>query len=331
MVIAFANLAIITWETAQPLIVAWCVYQMAARAPYLIIATAIVYPMITIQFPYGVLLPFFREVYTVRYFRPQLQKHLSRLCLEGNKRLEDLFLPGESRDKGPTVQMARDVLTPLVDSLLRDPLFIARGIILFLWLLWMSPSLGSLLAAGMMLDIWITLLMEARLNPLYRQLRTAELRVKGIENELFDLRRQSDVYLEISLPVWASEWDYHRTRECAEARERARLETLWNSSWDEYIEVTAKVETRRLIFQSPLREGASWAMRLGMMLLVGWWVHTGDATLPEYLVLTSLVSRANDPMYVIFNWQQQLMQYREVLRRLEILTGKRFLGPRVTK
>jgi hypothetical protein len=57
------------------------------------------------------------------------------------------------------------------------------------------------------------------------------------------------------------------------------------------------------------------------MLLVAWWVHTDQATIGEYIFFTQLAGRANDPLYVFFGFQNQIMTNRESLRRLGLLCG----------
>ena len=32
------------------------------------------------------------------------------------------------------------------------------------------------------------------------------------------------------------------------------------------------------------------------MMMVGWWVHTGDVSIGEYILFTPLAGRANDPL-----------------------------------
>ena len=60
------------------------------------------------------------------------------------------------------------------------------------------------------------------------------------------------------------------------------------------------------------------------MLLVGWWVHTGDVSIGDYILFTSLAGRANDPLWVFLGIQQQIMTTREAIRRLGLLCGVDF-------
>lgn len=299
-IIAGANLLIVIWDTAQPYILALGVDSFVGKEPYAKIIEAIVFPVMAIALPYGIAFPLFREIYTVRYFRPLLKKHMSLLCLRG-RGIAGAGPPPHFRDRGPAAQEGRDVAVPLVDSLLRDPLFVARGLILLIILTWISKTLGLILVCGMTIDMVITLLMESKLNAPYRLLREVEFRIKGFENLLHDNAGTDD------------------RKEAVSQLERA---------WGEFAALTKKVETQRLIYQNVIREGAAQVMRVGMMLLIGWWVHIGYVTIGEYIFFTTIATRANDPLYVFFNLQQQLMQNREVLRRLGILSGVNLLGAR---
>ena len=91
--------------------------------------------------------------------------------------------------------------------------------------------------------------------------------------------------------------------------------------WDDYVTVSRFVETRRIFYQLPIREGISLIVRIGIMMMVGWWVHVGQVSIGEYILFTQLAGRANDPLYVFFGMQQQIMTTRESLRRLGLLCG----------
>jgi ABC-type bacteriocin/lantibiotic exporter with double-glycine peptidase domain len=289
-----ANLAIVLLDTAQPYILASGVDAIATNAAYAEIAKAIFIPVVVIASPFLVF-PLLREIYTARHFRPQLRKHLSLLCLRSGARTSAF------NDRGPTAQRGRDVIVPLVDSFLRDPFYIARGAVLLVILTWMSPVLGLFLFGGMALDGLITLVMEIRLNPLYQEIRKIELRINSLEYVLHD----------------------HEARDLSED-----MELLWELrvAWDEFAVLTRTAETQRLIFQSVLREGVALLVRLGMMLLVGWWVHIGYATITEYIFFTTIVTRANDPLVVLLNLQQVVMQEHAVLWRFGILSGVKLVS-----
>lgn len=289
LVIASLNLLIVLWDTAQPWILAWGVDALVDKAPYRDIAFAIIFPFAVIAFPYGIGLPLIRELYTVLRFRPQFARHLALRCLPAH---------GEkAEDGGPAAQAGRGVALPLVDTLLRDPLYIARGVVLLVVLAAMSPLLGAILLSGMALDVVITLLMESALNGHYHRQQAAQLRANAIENDI-----HSGAVLKLSA--------------------QPRLVRSLN----EWCATTVFVEVRRLIAQNLLREGCANLVRLCLMLLVGYWVHLGETTVGQYIVFVSLATRANDPLYVFFNLQQTLMQNREVLRRFEKLSGIPFIS-----
>ena len=294
LIIAGANLAIVLWDTAQPYILASGVDAVATNATYAAIVKAILIPVLVIATPY-IGFPLLREIYTARRFRPQLRKHLSLLCLRAGTRSYGF------KDRGPTAQRGRDVIVPLVDSFLRDPFYIARGAVLVIVLLWMSPLLGLFLICGMSLDAGITLVMEVQLNGLYQDIRKIELRINSLEYLLHDHTAcdPSDAELQ--------QWELQ-------------------VAWDEFAVLTRRAETLRLIFQSVLREGLALMVRLGLMLLVGWWVHIGYATIAEYIFFTTIVTRANDPLVVLLNLQQVVMQEHAILWRFGVLSGVKLIS-----
>ena len=91
--------------------------------------------------------------------------------------------------------------------------------------------------------------------------------------------------------------------------------------WDDYVTSPASSRRGGLFYQLPIREGISLIVRIGIMMMVGWWVHIGDVSIGEYILFTQLAGRANDPLYVFFGMQQQIMTTRESLRRLGLLCG----------
>jgi ABC-type bacteriocin/lantibiotic exporter with double-glycine peptidase domain len=286
--IAFFNTLIAIWDTAQPWIIALCVDQLVDKAPFRTIILVIIFPVLAIALPYGIVLPLFRELYTLRHFRPWLMKHLSMRCFEGGG--------CAFRNKGPIAQLGRDITVPLVDSFLRDPLYIVRGLVLLVWLSYLSPSLGLILASGMVFDVIITMWMEIRIKAACNRQQQLNIRIKGLENDI---------------------WDGG-----AHPRSKLELERLWT----EYALLTKSVETKRLMYQSVLREGCAQVVRIGLMLLVGWWVHLGETTVGQYFIFVQLAGRSNDPLYVFFNLQQVLMQNRDPLRRFGAMLGVPLLG-----
>jgi ABC-type multidrug transport system fused ATPase/permease subunit len=100
--------------------------------------------------------------------------------------------------------------------------------------------------------------------------------------------------------------------------------SAYEREWDAYIQSTRFVEMRRLVYQLPVREGISTVVRIAVMLMVGWWVHTGEVSIGDYILFTSLASRGNDPLQVFLGIQQQVMTTRESLRRLGLLCGVNF-------
>jgi ABC-type multidrug transport system fused ATPase/permease subunit len=292
------NVVIALWETIQPFILAWGVDTFGANAPYLQIVAIIVFPMLAISVPHGIVLPLARDLYAAWFVKPQFEKHVGLLCLARDRSPQRTADPELLSRKAPVAQEGRDAAYQLIDKLLRDPAFAFRGLVVMAVLTVKSPALLALLCVGILADLWVTLLMDARLFAPYAAQQAHQFRVRGLEYALLDNK---------SLP----------------ARSFARSQdlTACEREWDEYVAATRFAETRRIFYQLPIREGISLVVRIGCMMMVGWWVHIGQVSIGEYILFTQLAGRANDPLYVFFGMQQQIMTTRESLRRLGLLCG----------
>jgi ABC-type bacteriocin/lantibiotic exporter with double-glycine peptidase domain len=206
--------------------------------------------------------------------------------------------------KAPIAQEGRLAAYQLTEMLLRDPAFALRGVVVLGILLFKSPILVGILLIGMVADLVVTMLMDARLSAPYAMLREHQFRLRGLEYQFLDGNRSD--------PAEAS------------GAEPAAPMSVYEREWDAYIQATRFVELRRLVYQLPIREGISTVIRVGVMLMVGWWVHTGEVSLGDYILFTSLAGRANDPLFVFLGFQQQIMTTRESLRRLGLLCGINF-------
>ena len=292
------NTAIALWETVQPFILAWGVDTFGEKAPYLEIVAIIVFPVLAIGVPHGILLPLCRDIYAAWFVKPRFEKHAGLLCLARDRSPGRSLEPELVGRKAPIAQEGRDAAYQLIDMLLRDPAFALRGLIVMAVLFFKSPALLALLCVGIFADLWVTLLMDTRLFSPYAAKQAHQFRVRGLEYRLLDSQAR---------PVPGPA----RTDELA-ACER---------EWDDYVTVSRFVETRRIFYQLPIREGISLIVRIGIMMMVGWWVHVGQVSIGEYILFTQLAGRANDPLYVFFGMQQQIMTTRESLRRLGLLCG----------
>jgi ABC-type multidrug transport system fused ATPase/permease subunit len=296
------NIVIAIWETIQPFILAWGVDSFAARVPYLDIVAIIVFPVLAIGLPHGIVLPLARDLYAAWFVKPQYEKRVGLLCFERSQSARRATTGELYGKKAPIAQEGRLVAYQLTEMLLRDPAFAIRGVTVLVILLFKSPILVGILLIGMFADLFITVLMDARLFVPYAMMREHQFRIRGLEFDLLDCdpRRRLD-----SLKRHTQTADYER-------------------EWDAYVRATQYAETRRLIYQLPIREGISTVIRIAVMLLIGWWVHIGDISIGDYILFTSLAGRANDPLWVILGIQQQIMTTRESLRRLGLLCGVDF-------
>jgi len=298
VVLAF-NACIAAWETIQPIILAWGVDTFEAKVPYLQMAAIIVVPVLAIAVPHGIVLPFIRDLYQVWFVKPKFERHVGLLCVKRDQSPERSLHAEVQGRKAPIVQEGRDAAYGLIEMLIRDPAFALRGLVVLGILYFMSPILVGLLFVGILADLWVTLLMDTRLFRPYAVQQEHMFRIRGIEYQLLDggLDAGHDAYAKQ-----------------AELRH-------YEHEWDGYVRATRYAELRRLIYQLPIRETISLIVRIGSMLLVAWWVHTGEVSIGQYIFFVQLAGRANDPLYVFLGLQQKIMTTRESLRRLGLLTG----------
>lgn len=292
------NVLIASWETIQPIILTWGVDTFAAEAPFIEMVAVIIYPILMIAIPHGIVLPLLRDMYELWFIKPKFEKHVSLLCLQRSQSEDAAAHPEVLNRRAPIAQEGRTVAYSFISMLTRDPAFALRGVVVLAILSWMSPPLLALLLLGIVLDLWITLLMDARLFRPYAHQQEHEFRVRGLEFKLLDGSRDATGEVEKG----------HEYSDCAEA-------------WDRYIGVTRFAEIRRMIYQTPIRESISQLVRIGSMVLVAWWVHTDRVTVGEYIFFVQLAGRANDPLYVFLGFQSKFMTTREAIRRLGLVTG----------
>ncbi len=295
------NVVIAVWETVQPFILAWGVDSFAARVPYLDIVAVIVFPVLAIGLPHGIVLPLARDLYAAWFVKPRYEKVVGLLCFRRGHAAVRATAGELDGKKAPIAQEGRLVAYQLTEMLLRDPAFAIRGVTVLVILFFKSPVLVGVLLIGMFADLFITMLMDARLFVPYAVLREHQFRLRGLEYQLLDAD----------------------PRDRGNAEQAARA-SAYEREWDAYVRATQFVETRRLIYQLPIREGISTVIRVAVMLLVGWWVHAGEVSIGDYILFTSLAGRANDPLWVFLGIQQQIMTTRESLRRLGLLCGVDF-------
>jgi ABC-type multidrug transport system fused ATPase/permease subunit len=293
------NACIAAWETIQPIILAWGVDTFEAKVPYLEMAAIIVVPVLAISVPHGIVLPFVRDLYMAWFVKPKFERHVGLVCVSRDQSHERSHLPEVQGRKAPIVQEGRDAAYGLIEMLIRDPAFALRGVVVLGVLYFMSPILVGLLFVGIVLDLFVTLLMDARLFRPYAVQQEHLFRIRGMEYQLLDGGLD----------------EAHATLEKhADFRH-------YEQEWGRYVRATRYAELRRLIYQLPIRETISLMVRIGCMLLVAWWVHIGEVSIGQYIFFVQLAGRANDPLFVFLGLQNKIMTTRESLRRLGLLTG----------
>ena len=180
------NIVLALWETIQPFILAWGVDTFAAKAPFLEIVAIIIFPMLAISLPHGIMLPLARDLYATWFFKPQFEKHVGLLCLAHHRSPEHTTNLELLTRRAPVAQEGRDSAYQLIDKLLRDPAFAFRGLVVIAVLCFKSPALLAFLGVGILADLWVTLLMDARLFTPYAAQQSHQFLVRGLEYELLD-------------------------------------------------------------------------------------------------------------------------------------------------
>src|SRR4051794_20035629 len=175
------NVVIAIWETVQPFILAWGVDTFEARVPYLEIAAIIVLPVLAIGLPHGIFLPLARDLYAAWFVKPRYERRVGLLCFERDQSSARSTTAEVNGRKAPIAQEGRLAAYQLTEMLLRDPAFAVRGFVVLSILLVKSPLLVGVLLIGMLADLWITMLMDARLFMPYAVLREHQFRLRGLE------------------------------------------------------------------------------------------------------------------------------------------------------
>lgn len=292
LVVAIFNMFIASWSLLQPLLLTWSIDTFVEGAPYIEIVAIIIYPFLMITLPHGIVLPFFRDWYTMWYLRPQFMRDVSLRSVLKDR--EDRSRWIGKADRGPSLQEGRDAAYQVIEFSVREPFHIIKGFIIGTGLCFsISPVLMGLVALGICIDIFIMIKMRARLVLPISQMQDLEYSVKGYENQILD-RKEGDT------PVSYQEY---------------------SKEWDDYLISIRKAELPRMIYQTVWRGGASQLIRISILLLVGWWVHTGQISIGHYFYLTTLAMIANDPFEIFLNFMWKLVTLREQLRRFGILCG----------
>src|SRR5262245_18712541 len=149
------NVTISIWETIQPFILAWGVDTFEAKVPYLEIVAIIVFPVLAISLPHGIVLPLLRDLYAAWFVKPRYEKRVGLLCFERDHATARASIAELDGKKAPIAQEGRTAAYQLTEMLLRDPAFAVRGIVVLVILLFESPVLVGVLVIGMIADLWI--------------------------------------------------------------------------------------------------------------------------------------------------------------------------------
>ena len=287
-VLAAFNIAIATWAALQPFILKFGVDTIAPNVPYLTIVSVIVFPVLVIGIPHGILLPFGRDFYTMWCLTVQFKHHVSRTCRQYQR--SGLY-KGALKGKGPAIQEGREAAWGVLLFITREPFFAAKGVAIAVILGFLNPLLTALVAVGLVADIYITLRMRKRTILPIAQMSNDEQELKGFDNLTFDVDLDA---------VSDDEYD---------------------AQWHKFLGSTRRAEKPKMLYQVFWRGGTSQIIRIVICLLVGWWVCIGRISIGEYYLLVSLAASATDPFEIFLGFMWDLVKIRQILYRLGIAGG----------
>jgi hypothetical protein len=299
------NFAIAVWETSVAFVTAEAVMALgpeSLKQPFFVIAMGIAFPILVYKLSSEILIPLMRDLYANKCLWPKMERALIlRGIPAGDARREHLELRGNT---APVSQGGRLAAYGLLGSLLRDPAYILRGLGVLVYLYFcVSPWLVLLLVGGMIVDLCITLRMDAHCTPLYTDQKDRQLKVNALEYQLHE-------------PLSSKRTSEERWQEKV-GRNRITKESL------AYAEATWNAEFWRILYQG-VRAIISNAVQIGIMVLVAYWVWSGEFTLAAFLIFIQYSTRACEPLTTFLMLQSSIMSNRELLRRLGLLTNVDF-------
>lgn len=189
--------------------------------------------------------------------------------------------------------------------LLRDPAYAIRGVGVLVFLYLVSPILVMLLLCGMLVDLWVTLRMDVRCAPLFNEEKDRHLVIYGLELKAHEPKTDTS----------------HQNPD--ERWERRTTKAHLVKACDAGVAALQRAEFCRIKWQY-LRAAISRSFQVAIMVLVAYWVYKGDLSLAQFLIFTSVATRACEPLTVFLSFQSVIMSNRELLRRLGLITNVDF-------
>lgn len=290
------NTVIALWETTLTLATAWQINALQSDLSYFEVVGIITLTMVAFYLLHEIVFPLIREFYILKHFRVDFPQHIAMQCIRWSTARGVDTLPPH---KTPVLQAGCPAAYTLTEMLLRDPQFAIRGLFLMAWFWVTDPFLMLLGTVGMVVDILVVLHMDARIYGPYGWLRQSEFTLWGSVFRVLD---------DESAPGRTS-------------RENRALIDKCDGAWGELKKATVHVGCMQLRYQELIRNPISLMVRWGTMLIIGWWVSTGEIKVGDFLMYVGLIGRASDPFNIFYAFQQEVMQTREPLYQLGKLCG----------
>ncbi len=292
VIISLLNASIAAWGFAQPWVLELNIDTLLRKnAVYSEVVWTITLSFVFVTLVNTVVLPFIRNFYTTLYLRPNFKRSISLRCLRHQRSLSPASRK-EFGKGGPILQEGRDAAFEMVEFFTREPFQIAKGFGTLLYLFFISPLLTLVVGVAVCVDWFVTAKMKHRTEVLQSQMQSYEFEIKAMENKMLD--------------------EHGLTAQTLQA---------YRASWHTYTRLIRQAERPRLIYSTFWRGVPARLINIGTMLLLAWWVHTGQITMGQYTAYLAYVAVANDPFEIFLNFIWDMVPMREKLRRFGLLAG----------
>lgn len=287
--LAAFELVIAVFAGFQPLVLSLAADALKDGAPYTEVMLLIIAPVILLAVPHDLGLAFARDLFSKWYVEPRF---LQKVSLRSVTYCRSPSVAVLITSKGPALQEGRDVAWDLVAFLTREPFVAIKGIVIATGMFYVEPWLTAVVMCVIVLNVYITFKMRKRITIPMADMQTSGQKVKSIENELLD----------------------------GDGDEGREIE--YQERWSAYIHRIRRAERLRLLYQKIYKEAVTKGGLLATMLIAAWLMHTGQIEdVAIYLYLIVLAQSGDDPFEVVLGFLTRVVENREKLRRLGLVTG----------
>jgi hypothetical protein len=294
------NLAVGALEMVQPFAIQWATKALGVgktfEMPYLdLLVAALLVPALKSTYPFKAV-QWIRDL-VMAFFRPKLIFHVDYANIEHDlkHREESIELEGT---RAPTAQAGREAAAALIEVLLREPAMMMRAfyLLIIFGYGWSSPILMTLFLGGIIVELYITLRMDAMANPWFTRQREYELTVRGAQYPIFDERF-----------MLSSSKKFRFLRKLLSALRKSRDNNI-SLAW-------------RLLCYTIARDAVSLFVAGCCAALLIFWIHNDVFPIASFAAFLLLIDKTNGPIVSFCNIQREVMDKRDLIRRLGLLRG----------